>query len=94
MGLDVGTVRFDYSNSPTGTCRKFAWYLAENYHDAHWGLAEAENIIAEYTLESLLDFAGRYETEETLSHADRAEIDAWIHQLPWRNNHITLHFTW
>ena len=29
MGFDVGTVRFEYSNSPTGIRRKFAWYLDE-----------------------------------------------------------------
>ncbi len=94
MGLDVGTVRFDYSNSPTGTCRKFAWYLAENYWEAHWGLAEAENIIAEYTHESLSKFAEDYAASESLSDNAKAEIDAWIHQLPWRDGHIALHFSW
>ena len=94
MGLDVGTVKFDYSNSPTGTCRKFAWYLAENYDEAHWGLAEAENIIAEYTLDSLLSFANSYATSASLSDTDKAEIDTWIRQLPYRNGHIALRFSW
>ena len=94
MGLDVGTVRFDYSHSPTGIRRKFAWYLAENYDDAHWGLAEGENIIAEYTLDSLLSFAESYATSANLSDSDKAKIDAWIHQLPYRNGHIALHFSW
>ena len=94
MGLDVGTVRFEYSNSPTGIRRKFAWYLAENYYDAHWGLAEAENIIAEYTLDALLSFANAYATSENIDAADQAAIDAWIRQLPWRDGHITLHFSW
>ena len=94
MGLDVGTVKFDYSNSPTGTCSKFAWYLAENYDEAHWGLAEAENIIAEYTLESLQSFANNYAEAEALTDAAKAEIDTWIRQLPYRNGHIALHFSW
>lgn len=94
MGLDVGTVKFDYSNSPTGTSRKFAWYLAENYDDAHWGLAEGENIIAEYTLESLLNFAKSYAESASMNDTDKAEIDTWIRQLPYRDGHIALHFSW
>ncbi len=72
MGLDVGTVKFDYSNSPTGISRKFAWYLAETYDEAHWGLAEGENIIAEYTLDSLLSFANSYAASAALTDTDKA----------------------
>ncbi len=94
MGLDVGTVRFDYSNSPKGACVKFAWHLAHNYDDADWGLAEGENIIAEYTLESLLSFANSYAASAGLSETDKAEVDGWIRQLPWRDGHVALHFSW
>ena len=94
MGLDVGTVRFDYSHTPNGICRKFARYLAENYDEAHWGLAEGENVIAEYTLESLLSFAESYSTSAGLSGTDKAAINTWIHHLPYRDGHIALHFGW
>ena len=78
MGLDVGTVRevrLLEQIHRTGVCRKFAWYLAENYDEAHWGLAEGENVIAEYTLESLLSFANSYAESASLSDTDKAEID-------------------
>ncbi len=94
MGLDVGTVRFDYSHSPKGACVKFAWHLAESYDDADWGLAEGENVIAEYTLESLVGFAKSYGTSAGLSDSDKAEIDGWIRGLPWRDGFVALHFGW
>ena len=94
MGLDVGTVRFDYSHSPNGASRKFAWHLAENYHEADWGLAEGENVMAEYSCESLLSFADNYAASEGLGDDAKAEIDGWIRRLPWRDGHIALHFSW
>ena len=94
MGLDVGTVRFDYSHPPKGASLKFAWHLAQNYDDADWGLAQAENVMAEYSLESLLRFADSYAASKGLRGSDKAEIDGWIRQLPWRNGHIALHFSW
>ena len=94
MGLDVGTVRFDYSRPPKGANVKFAWHLAQNHDDAGWGFAQGENVMAEYTLESLLGFADSYVASQGLTGTDKAEIDSWIRQLPWRNGHIALHFSW
>ena len=94
MGLDVGTVQFDYSHPPKGASVKFAWHLAQNHDDAGWGFAQGENIMSEYTLESLLGFADSYATAAELSDADRSEIAGWINELPWRNGHIALHFSW
>ena len=94
MGLDVGAVRFDYSHTPKAASRKFAWYLARNYYEADWGLAEGENMIAEYTLESLLGFAETYAVAEGLADEARTEIEAWIRRLPWRDGHVALHFSW
>ena len=94
MGLDVGVVTFNYLERLTGPTYKFACHLAEHYWEADWGLAQGENVIAEYTLESLLGFAERYAKAAGLSVTDEAEIYGWIRRLPWRDGHIALHFSW
>ena len=94
MGLDVGTVRFDYSNPPKGASLKFAWHLLRNHEDADWGFGQGENAMAEYSRESLWEFAESYAESAGLSDSDKAEIDGWIRGLPWRDGHVTLHFGW
>ena len=60
MGLDVGAVRFDYSCTPKGASLIFAWHLAASLDEADWGFGEGENVMAEYTHESLTTLAEDY----------------------------------
>ena len=93
MGLDVGTVRFDYSHPPKGACVKFAWYLAHNYDDADWGLAEGGNTLSQHLPETLERLAEEFAESEGMRREEREAVMGWVKALPYDNGAVTLHFS-
>ena len=93
MGLDVGTVRFDYTHAPFGECVKFAWHLAHNYWETGREFGEGGNMLAQYLPETLERLAEEFAESEGLDAAAREEVMAWVKALPWDNGVVTLHFS-
>ena len=91
MGLDVGTVRFDYLKTPKGTILDFLEFLADNSDEADWHLGAYHNVIVEYESANLLAQVAAFANEKAVSPGAKAKVLAWVSQLPWKDGVITLH---
>ena len=91
MGLDVGTVRFDYLKTPKEPVPDFLEYLADNCEEADWHLGAYHNVIVEYESVNMLEQVDAYMEEAAVSPVDKAKVLARLRQLPWKDGTITLH---
>ena len=91
MDAYVGLVRFDYLKTPQGTILDFLEFLADNSDEADWQLGAYHNVIVEYESANLLAQVDAFEKEKALSPDAKVTVLAWVSQLPWKDNVITLH---
>ena len=94
MGLDIGIIRVEYLDRPSGAAYDFACELAEQetsagygWGEGHsWGWLERERVSA---------LAERFAAERGLSATERAAVRAWVASLPWgAAGAVEVHFNW
>ncbi len=94
MGLDIGAVKIDYLDSPSGAAYRFAWHLAGQWDDRVWNVRSEGNAFMEFDFDHLVDVAEEYISSESLGSADAHQVMRWVRNLPWRRDVVMLHLNW
>ena len=94
MGLDIGVVKIDYLDRPSGAAYRFAWHLAGEWDDETWEVYSSANVFAEYDHDHLTDRAHRFIASEGLAPAEADQVMGWVRNLPWRGSTVMLHLNW
>ena len=94
MGLDIGVVKIDYLDRPSGAAYRFAWHLAGEWDDQTWEVYSGANVFAEYDHDHLTNRAQRFIASERLDSAEAHQVMSWVRNLPWRGSTVMLHLNW
>ena len=94
MGLDIGVVKIDYLDRPSGAAYRFAWNLAGEWDDETWEVYSSANVFAEYDYDHLIRRAEEYIASEGLGSTDAHQVMRWVRNLPWRGSTVMLHLGW
>ena len=97
MGIDVGIARIQYGHAPPrGVVYEFTRFLIHHNHDADWRLASEENVLVEYSQDSMRRMVERYAEAQGLGEDERSMVLRWAFGLPWNNDTETvmLHMSW
>lgn len=91
MGLDIAykSGPFEFLKRPGGIVYDFVSYLAETAE--FWNSVSS---MSHYTKQDIKKHAEDYCNKEKLSENEKQEIFAWIEQLPWKEDEVTLLFWW
>ena len=94
MGLAIGAAKIDYLEEPRGATRRFVIHLVENICDSDWSFGDNGNLMAQYTLDTMLNEAENYAATAPLGLADTEAVLEWVRRLPWQDYTVMLYMSW
>ena len=97
MGLDVGVVQIDYSQSrPSGAAYKYAWELMA-YDDIDgdcWKVSSGGQVFIELGYETMANHAMEFIESKGLTSPEAHQVMRWVRGLPGRGGVVMLHLGW
>ena len=97
MGLDVGVVQIDYSQTrPFGAAYQYAWELMA-YDDLGgdcWKVSVGGQVFSELAYETMANHAMGYIESKDLNSSEGHQVMRWVRGLPWRGGVVMLHLGW
>ena len=95
MGLDVGVVQIDYSQSrPSGAAYKYAWELMAYDDGDCWKVSSGGQVFIELGYETMANHAMEYIEAKGLTSPEAHQVMRWVRGLPWRGGVAMLHLGW
>ena len=97
MGLDVGVVQIDYSQSmPSGAAYKYAWELMayDDIDGDYWKVSSGGQVFIELGYSTMINHAMEYIESKSLTSSEAHQVMRWIRGLPWQDGVVMLHLGW
>lgn len=97
MGLDVGVVSIEYLAQPGPPVHDFLLDLMLNPfcdrddESETWGYIGSNNALYEFDRTTLRKRANTWANSQDFGPSEKANLCRWIRNLPWKDDHITLH---